>query len=187
MRGLIQETVAGKRGAGDEELQLLRHNFAVLAFAKHYLSLDSGATTPEEDYLFHFLGEGQGRRVLALARGEARDTLCVQTLDAPASPLDTGPKAPVGEALVARQGDTKVSSAPPPAARHCPGRGRLLLPARGADTGDGTDLGGLRGGVIRPIRAIEAIDTGRDRGLGDGAIGGSNRVVRAVAVDRNPR
>ena len=71
VRGLIQETVAGKRGAGDEELQLLRHNFAVLAFAKHYLSLDSGATTPEEDYLFHFLGEGQGRRVLALARGEA--------------------------------------------------------------------------------------------------------------------
>ncbi len=115
VRDLIQEAVAGKRGAGDEELQLLRHNFAVLAFAKHYLSLDSSATTPEEDYLFHFLGEGQGRRVLALARGEARDTLCVQTLDAPASPLDTGPKAPVGEALVARQGDTKVLSAPPPA------------------------------------------------------------------------
>ncbi|MBP6583061.1 MAG: peptidoglycan-binding protein [Chromatiaceae bacterium] len=116
VRGLIQETVAGKRGAGDEELQLLRHNFAVLAFAKHYLSLDSGATTPEEDYLFHFLGEGQGRRVLALARGEARDTLCVQMLDAPTSPLDTGPKPQGGEALVANQGATKAPSPqqPPP-------------------------------------------------------------------------
>ena len=114
VRDLIQETVAGKRGAGDEELQLLRHNFAVLAFAKHYLSLDSGATTPEEDYLFHFLGEGQGRRVLELARGEARDTLCVQRLDAPATPLDTEPKAPGGEALVATgQGATQVSSPPP--------------------------------------------------------------------------
>ena len=114
MRDLIQETMAGKRGAGDEELQLLRHNFAVLAFAKHYLSLDSGATTPEEDYLFHFLGEGQGHRVLALARGEARDTLCVQMLDAPATPLDTGPNAPGGEAILASQG---VSSPPPSAPR----------------------------------------------------------------------
>ncbi len=69
VRSLIQDTVDGKRGDGDQELQLLRHNFAVLAFAKHYLSLDSGAATPEEDYLYHFLGERQGRRVLALARG----------------------------------------------------------------------------------------------------------------------
>ncbi len=113
VRDLIQETVAGKRGAGDEELQLLRHNFAVLAFAKHYLSLNSGATTPEEDYLFHLLGEGQGRRILALALGEARDTLCVQRLDAPASPPDTEPKPLEGEALIARQGETKVSSPPP--------------------------------------------------------------------------
>ncbi|MBP6583223.1 MAG: peptidoglycan-binding protein [Chromatiaceae bacterium] len=104
VRNLIQETVAGKRGAGDEELQLLRHNFAVLAFAKHYLSLDSGATTPEENYLFHFLGEGQGRRILALARGEARDTLCVQRLDAPAAPPGNQPEVPVGETLVADQG-----------------------------------------------------------------------------------
>jgi hypothetical protein len=104
VRNLIQETVAGKRGAGDEELQLLRHNFAVLAFAKHYLSLDSGATTPEEDYLFHFLGEGQGRRILALARGEARDTLCVQMLDAPAAPAGNQPEVPGGETLVANQG-----------------------------------------------------------------------------------
>ncbi len=120
VRDLIQETVAGKRSAGDEELQLLRHNFAVLAFAKHYLSLDSGATTPEEDYLFHFLGEGQGRRVLELGRGEARDTLCVQRLDAPATPMDTGPKAPGGEAKIAAgQGATQISS-PPPSAPSAP-------------------------------------------------------------------
>ncbi len=61
VRCLIQETVDGKRGAEDEELQLLRHNFAVLAFAKHYLSVDTGATTPEEDYLFHFSGERTGQ------------------------------------------------------------------------------------------------------------------------------
>jgi hypothetical protein len=83
VRCLIRETVDGQRGAEDEELQLLRHNFAVLAFAKHYLSLDSGATTPEEDYLFHFLGAGQGRRVLELARGEAQDTLCVKPPEVP--------------------------------------------------------------------------------------------------------
>ena len=89
VRAIIQETVDGKRGADDETLKLLRHNFAVLAFAKHYLSVDSGATTPEEDYLFHFLGATQGRRVLALARGEARDTLCVKLpppAEAPADP-----------------------------------------------------------------------------------------------------
>jgi hypothetical protein len=86
VRSLIQETVGGTRGADDEEVQLLRHNFAVLAFAKHYLSLDTGATTPEEDYLFHFLGAGQGRRVLELARGEARDTLSVKPVEAPLEP-----------------------------------------------------------------------------------------------------
>ena len=85
VRGLIRKTVEGKLGADDTQLQLLRHNFAVLAFAKHYLSIESGATTPEEDYLFHFLGEGQGRRILALARGEARHTLCVKPA-APATP-----------------------------------------------------------------------------------------------------
>ncbi|MFZ1537350.1 MAG: peptidoglycan-binding protein, partial [Chromatiaceae bacterium] len=116
VRNLIQETVAGKRGGGDEELQLLRHNFAVLAFAKHYLSLNSGATTPEEDYLFHFLGEGQGRQVLALARGEARDTQCVKTLGAPATPLDTPPEAPASEALVATPETDKAPAPPPPPA-----------------------------------------------------------------------
>ncbi|WP_157174358.1 peptidoglycan-binding domain-containing protein [Thiocystis violascens] len=91
VRRLIQETVDGRRGANDEELQLLRHNFAVLAFAKYYLSLDSGATTPEEDYLYHFLGAGEGRRVLALARGDARDTLCVKPVEEPTPLVDTPP------------------------------------------------------------------------------------------------
>lgn len=91
VRALIQETVDGKRGADDEELKLLRHNFAVLAFAKHYLSVDSGATTPEEDYLFHFLGEGQGRRILALARGEARHTLSVKQPPPPPPLIDETP------------------------------------------------------------------------------------------------
>jgi peptidoglycan hydrolase-like protein with peptidoglycan-binding domain len=82
VREIIQQTQEGLREAEDESLQLLRHNFTVLAFAKHYLSLDSGAKTPEEDYLFHFLGETRGRQILALARGEARHTLSV----APARP-----------------------------------------------------------------------------------------------------
>ncbi|WP_296808830.1 peptidoglycan-binding protein [Thiocapsa sp.] len=91
VRRLIRDTIEGERDAKDEEVQLLRHNFAVLAFAKHYLSLDSGATTPEEDYLFHFLGAGEGRRVLALARGEARDTLCVKPVEEPTAPLQDWP------------------------------------------------------------------------------------------------
>ncbi len=95
VRSLIQETVNGKRDREDEELQLLRHNFAVLAFANHYLSIDSGAATPEEDYLYHFLGAGQARRVLGLARGEARDTLCVKPVEASALPLETKPEQPV--------------------------------------------------------------------------------------------
>ncbi len=83
VRSLIQQAVDGERRPEDEELQLLRQNFAVLAFAKHFLSVDSGAQTPEEDYLFHFLGSGQGREVLALARGEARDTLAVKPVAQP--------------------------------------------------------------------------------------------------------
>ena len=93
VRGLIRDTVDGRRGADDAEVQLLRHNFSVLAFAKHYLSVDSGAATPEEDYLFHFLGEGQGRRILALARGEAQHTLCVK----PAAPLDPALEPAIAE------------------------------------------------------------------------------------------
>ena len=91
VRRVIAETVDGTRGPQDEQLQLLRHNFAVLAFAKHYLSLDSGATTPEEDYLYHFLGTGGGRRVLALARGEARHTLCVKPAEVAEPPAETTP------------------------------------------------------------------------------------------------
>ncbi len=83
VRDIIQDTVDGNRPSDDLELQLLRHNFAVLAFARHFLSVDSGASTPEEDFLFHFLGAGQARRVLALARGEARDTLSVKPAAVP--------------------------------------------------------------------------------------------------------
>jgi hypothetical protein len=109
VRRLIQDTVDGKRGEGDEELQLLRHNFAVLAFAKHYLSLDSGATTPEEDYLYHFLGAGEGRRVLALARGEARDTLCVKPVEVPVPFPDTALAlaADLGESAIVRAQTTR--------------------------------------------------------------------------------
>ncbi|NEX20817.1 peptidoglycan-binding protein [Thiorhodococcus mannitoliphagus] len=89
VRAIIQETVAGVRGRDDEQLQLLRHNFTVLAFSKHYLSVESGAKTPEEDYLFHFLGEGRGRQILALARGEARHTLCVKQPSPATEPMAT--------------------------------------------------------------------------------------------------
>lgn len=133
VRSLIQETVDGQRGADDEELQLLRHNFAVLAFAKHYLSVENGATTAEEDYLFHFLGAGQGRRVLALARGPARDTLCVKAAEAPVPTLETSPELvavdgrivtiPTSAALTPAPGMTVVPAVasrrapdPPPAA-----------------------------------------------------------------------
>lgn len=78
VRDIIQDTVDGTRSRDDQELQLLRHNFAVLAFARHFLSVDSGAASPVEDFLFHFLGAGQARRVLTLARGDARDTLSVK-------------------------------------------------------------------------------------------------------------
>ncbi len=91
VRKIIKDTVAGARDASDEQLQFLRHNFTVLAFAKHYLSLDTGAKTPEEDYLFHFLGEQQGRQILALARGEARHSLSVSHPKQSAEPsLATG-------------------------------------------------------------------------------------------------
>lgn len=112
VRSLIKETVEGKRGVEDEELQLLRHNFTVLAFAKHYLSVESGATNPEEDYLFHFLGAGQGRRVLALARGEARNTLAVRTSVAPALPLETQSRSVRGKGSLSTA--TRSPDTPPP-------------------------------------------------------------------------
>jgi hypothetical protein len=89
VRSLIQETVDGARRADDEELQLLRHNFTVLAFAKHYLSVDSGTTTPEEDALYHLLGASQARQVLALARGDAKDTLSVKPEEVEPAPPET--------------------------------------------------------------------------------------------------
>jgi hypothetical protein len=117
VRGLIRDTIDGRRDAKDEELQLLRHNFAVLAFAKHYLSLDSGATTPEEDYLFHFLGAGEGRRVLALARGEGRDTLCVKPVEDPPAPLQDAPEGAASSTDIASlESDVAGDSAPAVAA-----------------------------------------------------------------------
>jgi hypothetical protein len=91
VRIIIQDTVDGLRGADDEQLQLLRHNFAILAFAKHYLSVASGAKTPEQDYLFHFLGEKRGRQILALAQGQARHTLSVR-LPEPSFESDRAPE-----------------------------------------------------------------------------------------------
>jgi hypothetical protein len=117
VRGLIQETVDGQRGVDDEKLQLLRHNFAVLAFAKHYLSLDTGATTPEEDYLFHFLGAGEGRRVLELARGEARNTLSVKPVETPLEPLGPpGSELAAADPRMAIRKATSLVPALPPAA-----------------------------------------------------------------------
>jgi len=114
VRSLIQETVDGKRGREDEDLQLLRHNFAVLAFANHYLSVDSGAATPEEDYLYHFLGAGQARRVLTLAHGEARDTLCVKPVEAPVAPLGAEPERPAsGRSTETTKAETVVEDVPP--------------------------------------------------------------------------
>ncbi len=91
VRLLIADAAAGLRDADDDELMLLRHNFTVLAFAKYLLSSHSGARNPVEDYLFHFLGAGQGRRILALARGEARNTRTVKPK--PPKPLEQQPLA----------------------------------------------------------------------------------------------
>jgi hypothetical protein len=115
VRSLIQETVDGQRGAKDDELQLLRHNFAVLAFAKHYLSVESGATSPEEDYLFHFLGEGLGRRVLKLARGEARYTLCIKSPEVPVTPSDSEPELLAGNTPKAPAATQQNQPPEPPA------------------------------------------------------------------------
>ena len=138
VRAIIQETVDGKRDAKDEALKLLRHNFAVLAFAKHYLSIDSGAKTPEEDYLFHFLGEGQGRKILDLAQGEARHTLCVKPAEVPGPPVEetevpalAGAAPPVIEPIPASL--PAPSLAPPTAVqiRVRPSAGRPAWDARG--------------------------------------------------------
>jgi hypothetical protein len=95
----------GAREVDDEELQLLRHNFAVLALAKHYLSVDSGAETPEEDALYHLLGAGLAQRVLKLARGGARDTLCVKPVEV------EPPVAVAGKGLALGAGSAPMTNA----------------------------------------------------------------------------
>ncbi|WP_462321594.1 peptidoglycan-binding domain-containing protein [Halochromatium sp.] len=132
VRRIIQETLAGTRDADDEQLQLLRHNFTVLAFAKHYLSVDTGAKTPEEDYLFHFLGEQRGRQILALARGEARHTLSV----APAQ-YATEPRLPTGSGLSADRG-----------------REMIRLPGRSLGAGSSYSLAGKQAGLATTTRLI---------------------------------
>lgn len=87
VRLIIRDTVDGLRDTDDVALLLLRQNFAVHAFAKYFLSVDSGATNPVEDYLFHFLGAGQGRRILALSKGSARHTLAVNPPEQPKTPM----------------------------------------------------------------------------------------------------
>jgi hypothetical protein len=93
VRMIIQDTIDGLRNAEDNELLLLRHNFAVLAFSKHFLSVDTGATNPVEDYLFHFLGENRGRRILKLANGPSRNTLTVKPKPKPKENLPPAPDA----------------------------------------------------------------------------------------------
>jgi hypothetical protein len=86
-------------------LLLLRHNFAVLAFSKHYLSVDSATATPEEDALYHLLGAGQAKQVLALVRGEARDTLCVKPVEEPPLPSE------INQELLAEAGSVVLRNA----------------------------------------------------------------------------
>ncbi|NBC11864.1 MAG: hypothetical protein GVY09_00685 [Gammaproteobacteria bacterium] len=109
VRMIVRDTMAGLRGPDDTELRLLRHNFTVLAVAKYLLSKDSGAADPVEDYLFHFLGAAEGRRVLTLARGEDKHT---RTVKPPPLPE---PTAPTGASAGTRIRDT------------LPGRPALLL------------------------------------------------------------
>jgi hypothetical protein len=111
VRLIIQDTMDGLRDADDQELKLLRHNFTVLAIAKYLLSKDSGARDPVEDYLFHFLGPSQGRRILTLARGADRNTRTVKP-----PPPPPAPPAPPAPALAA-----------PRPADALPGRPELLL------------------------------------------------------------
>ncbi len=105
VRLIIRDTVDGLRDSEDEELLLLRHNFTVLAFAKYLLSKDAGARDPVEDYLFHFLGAGQGQRILTLARGDARQT---RTVKPPPPPEPTTPEPQLAGASIAAQSDDNL-------------------------------------------------------------------------------
>lgn len=105
VRLIIRDTIDGLRDAEDQELLLLRHNFTVLAFAKYLLSKDAGARNPVEDYLFHFLGAGQGRRILTLARGDARHT---RTVKPPPPPEPTTPEPRLAGSSIAAQSDDNL-------------------------------------------------------------------------------
>ncbi|MGD9408993.1 MAG: peptidoglycan-binding protein, partial [Thiohalocapsa sp.] len=102
VRLVIRDTMAGLRDPSDPELKLLRHNFTILALAKYLLSKDSGATNPVEDYLFHFLGPAQGRRILALAQGDARHTRTVKPPPPPDPPTAAGGTSRVRDTLPGR-------------------------------------------------------------------------------------
>lgn len=104
VRMIIRDTIAGLRGPDDPELKLLRHNFTVLAGAKYLLSKDSGAEDPVQDYLFHFLGPAEGRRILTLAQGEAKHTRTVKAppLPGPAEPADASSGTRIPEGLPGR-------------------------------------------------------------------------------------
>jgi hypothetical protein len=164
VRALIQDTVEGRRGLEDAGLQLLRHNFAVLAFAKHYLSLDSGATTPEEDYLFPFLGAGEGRRVLALARGEARDTLCVKLCEGSPGPIETSPELVAGDPRLAlRQAQALARTPPPAGAGRAPGAqgaAPFRLRLRGESGTSAVDGGITTIESAAGLQSLPAIDLG---------------------------
>ncbi len=100
VRLIIRDTMDGLRDPDDPELKLLRHSFTLLALAKYLLSKDSGATNPVEDYLFHFLGPAQGRRILTLAAGDARYTRTVKPPPRPDSAPDrTSPGTGVRDVL----------------------------------------------------------------------------------------
>jgi hypothetical protein len=115
VRLLIRDAIDGLRGADDDELMLLRHGFTVLALSKYLLSKDSMARDSVEDYLFHFLGPGEGRRILTLARGGARNTRTVKPK--PPEPVAQGALAGDRDRLAqrsagqpaARAGDNKES------------------------------------------------------------------------------
>jgi len=102
VRLVIQDTIDGLRDPDDAELKLLRHDFTVLALAKYLLSKDSGATNPVEDYLFHFLGPAQGRRILTLAEGDDRNTRTVKPAPAKSGPAPHSNGARVRDTLPGR-------------------------------------------------------------------------------------
>ncbi len=134
VRLIIRDTADGLRDPTDQELKLLRHNVVVLAFSKYLLSRDSGATDPVEDYLFHFLGPTQGRRVLTHARGPDRHTRTVRPpprsqADPAASharaaptPADRLPARPVELLKLAPRGYIQPGSRPSDAMLRRPGQ-----------------------------------------------------------------